>query len=126
MDMFFEQNRIGAEVDVFLTSHQSSDDLTNLRMQQRLAPRNGDHGGSTFVDRLETLFRGEVSTQDVGGILNFPAARAGQIAAKEWFQHQNQRISFDAPQLLAEDITCDSPHLRNRHTHSNNSVTRSS
>ena len=57
IDLFFQQQRVGAEVNVFLARDQAFDDLVDLRMHQRLAAGDGDHGGAALVDGAETLFR---------------------------------------------------------------------
>ena len=41
--LFLQQQRVGAEVDVFLARDQAFHDLGDLRMHQRLAAGDGDH-----------------------------------------------------------------------------------
>jgi hypothetical protein len=57
MQLFFQQERIGAQVDVLLSRYQALNDLANLRMHQRFAARNGHHRSATLVNRLEAFFR---------------------------------------------------------------------
>ena len=40
VEFFFQQQRVRAEVNVFLARDQAFDDLRNLRMHQRLAARD--------------------------------------------------------------------------------------
>ena len=42
--------------------------------------------------------------QDVGGILDLAASGAGQIAAEQRLQHQDQRILLSAGKLLPEHV----------------------
>src|SRR5271170_619069 len=48
------------------------------------------------------------------GILDFAAARAGEVAAKQRLEHQHERILLAAFQFLADDVTRHRPHLRYR------------
>ena len=57
MDLFFQQQRVGAEVDVLLARDQPVDDLVDLRMHQRLAAGDGDHRRAALFDGLEALLR---------------------------------------------------------------------
>ena len=82
VQLFLQQQGIGAQVDVLLPRHQPLDDLGDLRMQQRLAARNRHHRRAALVHRLEALFRRELLLQNVRRILNLPASRARQVAAK--------------------------------------------
>ena len=96
VDLFFQQQRVGAEVNVLLARDQALDDLADLGMHQRLAAGDGDHGRAAFVDRAEAFVGREVLLEHVRGILDFAAAGAGQIAAKQRLQHQHQRIALAA------------------------------
>ena len=90
MELFFEQQRVGAQVDVFLSRNQALDDFVDLRVHQGLATRNRNHGRAAFIDRLKAFFRRQFFLQNVRWILNFAAAGACQIAAKQWLQHQHK------------------------------------
>ena len=96
VDLFLEQQRVGAEVDVLLARDQAFDDLVDLRMHQRLAAGNGDHRRAALVDRAKALLGREVLLEHVRGILDLAAAGAGQVAAKQRLQHQHQRIALAA------------------------------
>ncbi len=111
MDFLFQQQRIGAQVDIFLARDQPFNDLANLGMHQRLAPRDRNHGRATFVHGAKTLFRGKVFFQDVGRILDFSASGASQVAAKQRLEHQHQRILLASGELLLQNIARHGPHL---------------
>ena len=93
-DLFLEQQRVGAEVDVFLARDQAFDDLVDLRMHQRFAAGDGDHGRAAFVDGFKTFFGRKVFLENVRRILDLAAARAGQVAAEQRLQHQDQRVAL--------------------------------
>ncbi len=57
MNLFFEQQGVGAEVNIFFARDQAFHNLTDLRMHERLAAGNGYHGRSAFVDCAKTFFR---------------------------------------------------------------------
>ena len=74
-------------------------------------------GRAALVDRVEALFGREVLLEDVRRVLNLAAAGAGQIAAEQRLEHQDQRIALATAQALAEDIGRHRPHLRYRNCH---------
>ena len=55
MELLFEQQRVAAQINVFLARDQSFDNLGNLRMQQRFAARNGNHGRAALIHRRQAL-----------------------------------------------------------------------
>jgi hypothetical protein len=50
-------------------------------------------------------------------ILDLAAPGAGQVAAEEWFQHQDQRVLLPSGKTLAEHISRNGPHLTDRNAH---------
>ena len=118
-EFFLQQQRVGAQVYVLAARDQPLDNFLDLRVQQRLAARDRHHWCAAFLDGVETLPRGELALQNMGGILDLSAAGAGQIAAKERLKHQNQRVAPAATQFLAEHIARYGPHLAERHAHGN-------
>ena len=67
IDLFLQQQGVGAEVDVFLAGDESFDDFLDLRVQQRLAAGDADHRGAAFIDGFEALFRGQLFFENVAG-----------------------------------------------------------
>ena len=65
-------------------------------MHERLAAGDGDHRRAAFIHGLEALLGREVHFENVRRILDFSAARAGQIAAEKGLQHEDQRIALAA------------------------------
>src|ERR1700677_1923950 len=110
-DLLLEQQSVGAEIDVLLPRHQAFNNLANLRVHQRFAAGNGDHGRTALVDCPEALLGRELLLEDVCGILNFAAACASQIAAEQRFQHKNERVAFLPAQALLEHVAGHGPHL---------------
>src|SRR5690348_3016783 len=56
VDLLFEEQRVGAEIDVFLALDEAFDDFLDLRMEQWLATGNRHHWRAAFVHRFEALF----------------------------------------------------------------------
>ena len=56
VELFFEYQGVGAEVDVFPAGDQSFDDFRDLRMQQRFAAGDADHRSAAFFGGFEALF----------------------------------------------------------------------
>ena len=106
-----EFERVGAEVDVLFARDEAVDDLDDLRMQQRLAAGDGDHGRAAFFDGGEALLGRELLLEDVRRILHLAAAGAGQVAAEERLEHEHKRIALVAREPLLEDVGCNRPHL---------------
>src|SRR5947199_5260012 len=94
VELFLQQKSIGTQIDVLLPSHEPLDDFLDLRVHQRLAAGDGDSRSTAFLNRPEALLRGELSFQDMRGILNLAASRAGQVTAEKRLEHEDQRIAF--------------------------------
>ena len=92
VQLFAQEQRVGAHVDVLLARDEALHDLVDLRVHERLAAGDGDGRDAAFVDRAEAFFRREMLLQNMAGILDFPASRARQIAAIERLQHQHERV----------------------------------
>src|SRR5260370_1111138 len=91
--------------------------LVDLGMHERIAPRNRNHGSAALVHSLEAFLRCKLPLENVGGILDLATTGAGQVAAEQWLEHQDQRIAFSPGNLLPDHIAGHRPHLRNRNTH---------
>ena len=82
MQLFLQQERIGAEIDVFLARDQALDDLVNLRVHQGLAAGDRNHRCAALVHRFEAIFGTQIRFQNVRRILDFTAPRASQVATE--------------------------------------------
>ena len=111
IELFLENQCVGAEVDVFPSSDQAFDYFGNLRVEQGFAAGNADHRGAAFFGGLKTLFGGQMLPENFGRILDFAAAGASQIAAEQGFQHEHQRVALFARCLLPENVGSHGPHL---------------
>ena len=58
VELLFEEQRVGAQVDVLLPLDQALHDRVDLGVHQRLAARNADDRRRTFVNRAQTLLGG--------------------------------------------------------------------
>ena len=117
MNLLFEQQSVGAQVNVLLARHQPFHDLVDFGMHERFAARNGNHGRAALIHRPEALLGRELALEHVGGVLDLAAACASQVAAEQRLQHQHQRILLPPGELLPYDIAGHRPHLRYRNTH---------
>ena len=97
--------------------YEAFDDFVDLGVHERLAAGDGDDRSGALVDGIEALFGREIFFEDVGGILDFAASGAGEVAAEERLEHEDERIALAAGNFLAQDVSRDRPHLRygNRH-----------
>src|SRR6478672_3233418 len=117
VQLLLQQQRIRAQRDELLFRDQALHDLADLAMDQRLAAGNCDHGRAAFVDCVEALLDRQPAIENGIGIVDLAAADAGEIAAKQWFQHQDEWIAFAPQHLLPEDIGADTYFLKKRHLH---------
>jgi hypothetical protein len=66
-------------------------------MDERLAPRNGDHRRAALVGGVEAFLDRQPAIENGIGIVDLAASDARQIAPKQRFEHEHERIAF-APQ----------------------------
>ena len=118
VDLFLEQQGVGAEVDVFLAGDEAFDDLADVGVEEGLAAGDGDHGGAALVGGFEAFFGRELFLEDVGGVLDFAAAGAGEVAAEQRLEHEHEGVLLAAGEALLEHVGCDGPHLGNGYAHS--------
>ena len=117
MNFFFQQQGVGAEVNIFLAGDQAFDDLVDLRVHERFAAGDGDHGGAAFVHGAEAFFGRKIFLKNVGGVLDFAASGAGEVTAEERLEHEHERVLLASGELLAEDVGGNRPHLRHWYWH---------
>ena len=106
-EVLFQKQGVGAQVDEFLARHDALDDFLDLLMDQGLAAGDRDDGCTTIIDRLQAFFHRQAFVQDVVFVIDLAAARAGQVAAEQGFQHQDEGVFLHAAQLFAHDIGAD-------------------
>ena len=61
-------------------------------------------GRPALIHRAQRLLHAQPLLQDLLGIIDLAAARAGEIALEQRLQHQHQRITLHAAQLLGGDV----------------------
>ena len=111
VEFLLKQQSIGAQIDISLARDQAFHNLADLRVHERLASRDRHHRCPAFVHGAEALLRGELLLKDVSRVLDFAAAGARQIAAKQGLEHEHERILLAAGELLPQDIARHGPHL---------------
>src|ERR1700690_3323080 len=111
MQLLLKQQRVGAKRDELLTRNDAFDDLTDLAMDERLAAGNSYHRRAAFIDRVEALLDRQTLVEDRVRIIDLAAGDAGEIAAEQRLQHQNERITFAAHDPLLEEIGRDANFL---------------
>jgi hypothetical protein len=116
--LLFHQQSVGANVNVLAACDQAFDDFADLRMHERLATGNVHDRRARLFNGGKAFFRRELTLQHVGRVLDLAASRAGQVTAEEHLQHDHQRIALASGNLLLQDITGHSPHLRDWYGHS--------
>src|SRR5271166_3924930 len=120
LDFFLEQQRVGAEVNELLLRRNALDNLDNLvdlPVQQRFAPRDHHHRCTTFTDGPEAFIDAQALIEDGVRVVDLSATGAGEVAAEERLEHQNERIAPDTPQMLPDNIGSYSDRLVQRDRH---------
>ena len=121
IDLTFEEEGVGAEVNVFLAGDEAFDNFIDLGMDEGFAAGNGDHGGPALVRRGPALFGGKAFVEDVVGVLDLAATRAGEVTTEEGFEHEDEGVASVASELLTENIGGNRPSLANRNWHKRSS-----
>src|SRR6267378_5302832 len=114
VDLFLEEQGVGAEVDKFLFGHDTGGDLINVAVQQRLATGKHHDRGAALLDSLEALIDAQALIEDRVRVVDLAAAGTGEVAAKQRLQHQNQRIPPHTPDVSSEDISTNPNRLTQR------------
>jgi len=117
IDFAFEEEGVGAEVDVFFAGDEAFDDFIDLGMDEWFTSRDGDHGGPALIRCVPALLGGESFIKNVIRILNLTASCAGKVATEEGLEHEDKGIAFVAPEFLSENIRGNRPSLANRNWH---------
>src|SRR5215472_10439304 len=94
VEILLEKNRIRAEIDKALALNHAPRNNIDLGVHERLAACYRDYRCTTLFGSVETLLGRHVAFEDIGRILDFPAAHTGEITAKEWLEHEHQWIAF--------------------------------
>ncbi len=86
-------------------------------VQERLSTRDRHDRRATIVHGIKAFLDAQTLVQDFVGIVDFAATGASQVAPKQRFQHENQRIPFTAKHMLFGNIGTDISFLQQRYSH---------
>jgi hypothetical protein len=86
-------------------------------VQQGFAACDDHHRRAAFFRRRDTLVDAEALIEDCVRVIDLAATGAGEVAAEQWFEHQNQRIPPDALDVLSDNIGADPNRLAQRNWH---------
>src|SRR5580698_3365716 len=86
-------------------------------MEQRLAARDRDHGGPALLDGVHDVLHGQPLAQDVRGVLDLAATRAGQVANEERLDLDDKGVVLHPLYALAEQVGPDSEVLAEGNWH---------
>ena len=111
VQLFLEQQRVGAHVNVLFTFNQSGNNFVNAGVHKRLAARDGYYRCAAFLHGLEAFFRRKLLFEDVGRVLDLATTCAGKVAAEQRLQHEDERIALASCEFLLYDVARYSPHL---------------
>src|SRR5438874_67505 len=117
LELFLEEERVGAEVDVLLPRDEFRHEPADLRVHERLAARDRHHWRAALVHRGHALLDAQVLLEDLRRVLDLAAPRAGEVAAEEGLEHEDERIARGAPKPLLQDVRRDRPHLGQGNAH---------
>jgi hypothetical protein len=86
-------------------------------VQQRLASGDDDDGRPALVDGFKALGNTQALIEARIGLVDLAACGAGQIAAEQRLEHQNQRIAPHTAQMAAENVRADPDFLLQGNSH---------
>ena len=107
VELLLQEQRIGADGDIFAFGERAGDDLGQFFVQQRLAAGEHHDRRAAFVDRSQGIVHRQPLIENLLRIVDFAAPGASQIAAEQRLKHQHERIALASAQMLAEDIRPD-------------------
>jgi hypothetical protein len=114
VELTLEEQGVRAKINILFALHEAGHDLVDFIMDQRFATRDADHRCAAFLHRVEALLGCQAFVENVGGILDLTATGAGEIAAEKRLQHEDERITLAALELLGDDVGSNCPRLRDR------------
>src|ERR1039457_5649246 len=94
VDVFGEQNRVGAQIYKFFARNDAGDDLRHFPVNQRFPAGNGHHRRAAFVDRAQRIFDADALLQDFLRVIDLAASGTGQIVLEQRLQHEHQRVAL--------------------------------
>ncbi len=83
-------------------------------MKQRLTTGNGNNRSTALFYCINAFLNGKTLIKDFRRLVNFTAALTAQVALKERFEHQHQRVMLVALQGLSENVFTESSYLNCR------------
>src|SRR5271163_2753367 len=122
LDLLFEQQSVRAQINELLSGDHAPGDLVDLTVQQGFAARDDHHRRAAFLRRCDTLVDTEALIEDRVRVIDLTATGAGEVAAEQRLEHQNQRIAPDALEVLSDDIGADPDRLAQRNWHGETSL----
>ncbi len=117
VQLFLQQESIGAQRDELLARNDAFDDLADVAMDERLAARDRHHRRTALIDGVKAFLHRQAPVQDRIRVVNLAATETGEIATEQGLQHQHQRISLAPAELLLEQICADAHFLQKRNPH---------
>jgi hypothetical protein len=117
VQLLFQKQRIGAQRHILLARHEAFDDLTDFLVDQRLATGDCHDRSAALVDSVETLLRGQALVEDRLGIVDLAAAGTGEVALEQRLEHQHQRVTLVALELLLHHVGANAHLLHEGNSH---------
>jgi hypothetical protein len=105
MKPFFDEHSVGAQINVLAFLKDVTHEPTDLRIDHRLSAANAHDWRAAFIDRGQTFLDTQFFFNGLRIFPNSAASRAGQVASVQWLEHENERKSLFASQLLLGDIS---------------------
>ena len=103
-ELLFQQQAVGAEINVLPPANEAFDERLDFRIDQRLAAADAYDRRAALAGRGQALRERKPLVHRVGVFANPPAAGAGEVAGVQRFEHQNQRKVFFARQPLPQQV----------------------
>jgi hypothetical protein len=117
VELALHQDRVRAQIYEPLARNQLAGDLVDLGMDEGLAAGDGDHRRSALLDRPDRLLDAHASAEHVVGMLDLPAAGAGQVALEQRLELDQERELLAPREPLAGQVGAHADALPERNGH---------
>ena len=105
--LFAHEHGVRADVNDAALLEEAFDERLDLRIDERLAAADGDHGGIALLGGAEAILKGH-EVLDRGGVLtDAAAAGAGEVAGMQRLKLKNRGELFGSADLVLDDIRRD-------------------
>ena len=103
-DLLLDEHPVCAQINTLPAFQDPRGQYSDPWIDHRLASTNGDDRRRALIHRLQALVDAEFLPDSAHIFADSAAARAGEIAGMQGFQHEHEREFLCSGQLLPQDV----------------------